>query len=203
MGRRVRTRTVFTEGGIWGNCSPLEMLGYDQPRDSHFHERPCHGRTISERSLTDSHGQSGMLLTLSAVRSRRHSYHSQADSAGSIPVTRSTHEKRCRTMQSDAISLWIRHPLASEIGTRALPCPWPSLLDSLAPAAMDVSGSSSNRVSMRSIASAIARSRSAVRCWYMSAASMLACPIRPISSRVLAPVIELVTGNVPTMRIAA
>ena len=31
-----------------------------------------------------------MLLTLSTVRSRRHSYHSQAESAGSIPVTRST-----------------------------------------------------------------------------------------------------------------
>jgi len=45
------------------------------------------------------------------------------------------------------------------------PCPWPSLLDSLAPAATGVSGSSSNRVSMRSITSAIARSRSAVRCW--------------------------------------
>jgi hypothetical protein len=50
---------------------------------------------MSERSLTDSHGQLGILLTLSAVRSRRHSYHSQADSAGSLPVTRSTREKCC------------------------------------------------------------------------------------------------------------
>lgn len=36
---------------------------------------------MSERSLADSHGQIGMLLTLSAVGSRRHSYHSQVDSA--------------------------------------------------------------------------------------------------------------------------
>jgi hypothetical protein len=42
-------------------------------------------RTISERALTDSHGQTGTLLTLFAVRSRRHSYHSQADSAVPIP----------------------------------------------------------------------------------------------------------------------
>jgi hypothetical protein len=39
------------------------------------------------------------LLTLSAVRSRRHSYHSQADSAGSIPVTRFTREQRCSTIE--------------------------------------------------------------------------------------------------------
>jgi hypothetical protein len=49
---------------------------------------------ISERSLTNSHGQKGMLLTLSAVRSGRHSYHSQAESAGSTPVTRCTREYR-------------------------------------------------------------------------------------------------------------
>src|SRR5665647_2857993 len=60
---------------------------------------------MSERSLTDSHGQIGMLLTLSAVRSRRHGYHSQAHSAGSIPVTSSTFEKRRNTQQSGAISL--------------------------------------------------------------------------------------------------
>jgi hypothetical protein len=34
-----------------------------------------------------------MLLTLSAVRARRHSFHSQADSAASIPATRSKREK--------------------------------------------------------------------------------------------------------------
>jgi len=45
---------------------------------------------MSERSLTDSHGQVGVLLTVSFVRSCRHSYHSQADNAGSIPVTRHT-----------------------------------------------------------------------------------------------------------------
>jgi hypothetical protein len=50
---------------------------------------------MSERSLEETHGQMGMLLTLSAVRSRGHRLHSQADSAGSIPVTRSTREKRC------------------------------------------------------------------------------------------------------------
>jgi len=57
---------------------------------------------MSERCLAVNHGQPGVLLTLFAVRSRRHSYHSQADSAGSIPVTRSTREKRCRTSKSDA-----------------------------------------------------------------------------------------------------
>ena len=71
-------------------------------------------------SMTDSHGQIGMLLTLSAVRSRRHSYHSQADSAGSIPVTRSTREKRCYTYESGAIFHLDRRPSASEISTRAI-----------------------------------------------------------------------------------
>ena len=56
--------------------------------------------------MTDSHGQPGLLLTLSSVRSRRHSYHSQADSAGSIPVTRSKREKRCnRTILENSGSL--------------------------------------------------------------------------------------------------
>jgi hypothetical protein len=37
---------------------------------------------MSERSLAGTHGQTGVALTLSTVRSRRrHSYHSQADSA--------------------------------------------------------------------------------------------------------------------------
>ena len=42
----------------------------------------------------------GMLLTLSSVRARTHSYHSQADSAGSIPVTRATGQNRCHISQS-------------------------------------------------------------------------------------------------------
>ena len=62
------------------------MLGYHQPRDPHVHGLPSRRRTMSERSMTDSHGQPGILLTLSSVRSRRHSYHSQADSPDSIPV---------------------------------------------------------------------------------------------------------------------
>jgi hypothetical protein len=44
---------------------------------------------------------------VSAVFSRRHSYHSQADSAGSIPVTRSTRQNRCQSwdgLQSHADS---------------------------------------------------------------------------------------------------
>src|SRR5450759_3543330 len=69
---------------------------------------------MNERSLTDSHGQAGVLLTLSAVRSRRHSYHSQADSAGSIPVTRSKREKRCSTSESDCISQAGQRSFASE-----------------------------------------------------------------------------------------
>jgi len=87
---------------------------------------------MSERSMTDSHGQPGILLTLSSVRSRRHSYHSQADSAGSIPVTRSKREQRCSTSESDWISQAGQRSFASENGTRAITraishlgeCPW-------------------------------------------------------------------------------
>ena len=108
------------------------MLGYHQPRDPHVHGLPSRRRTMSERSMTDSHGQPGILLTLSSVRSRRHSYHSQADSAGSIPVTRSKREQRCSTSESDWISQAGQRSFASENGTRAITraishlgeCPW-------------------------------------------------------------------------------
>ena len=87
---------------------------------------------MSERCLAVNHGQPGLLLTLFAVRSRRHSYHSQADSAGSIPVTRSTREKRCSTSESDSIFQVDQRSFASENGTRAIAralshrgeCPW-------------------------------------------------------------------------------
>jgi len=87
---------------------------------------------MSERCLAVNHGQPGVLLTLFAVRSRRHSYHSQADSAGSIPVTRSKREKRCSTSESDCISQAGQRSFASENGTRAITraishlgeCPW-------------------------------------------------------------------------------
>ena len=45
---------------------------------------------------------------------------SQADSAGSIPVTRSTREKRCSTGESEAISQVAQRSSASENGTRAI-----------------------------------------------------------------------------------
>jgi hypothetical protein len=45
-----------------------------------------------------------MLLTLASVRSRKHSCHFHTDSCSSIPVTRSTREKRYGTIQSGAIS---------------------------------------------------------------------------------------------------
>jgi hypothetical protein len=48
-----------------------------------------HGLTMNERCLAVNHGQPGVLLTLFAVRSRRHSYHSQADNVSPTPVTRS------------------------------------------------------------------------------------------------------------------
>jgi hypothetical protein len=104
------------------NHSPLGMLGYHQPRDVPVHglRRVGEGRATSERSLADSHGQIGILLTLFAVRSRRHSYHSQADRAGSIPVTRSKREKRCSTSESDCISQAGQCSFASENGTRAI-----------------------------------------------------------------------------------
>jgi hypothetical protein len=57
---------------------------------------------------------------------------SQADSAGSIPVTRSTREKRCTTSESDCIIQAGQRSFASESGTRAIAraishlgeCPW-------------------------------------------------------------------------------
>jgi len=49
---------------------------------------------------------------------------SQADSAGSIPVTRSTREERCRTSESATISQADQHSSASEDCTRAITaCP--------------------------------------------------------------------------------
>jgi hypothetical protein len=44
---------------------------------------------------------------------------SQADSAGSIPVARSTREKRCSTSESATISQVDQHSSASENCTRA------------------------------------------------------------------------------------
>jgi hypothetical protein len=81
--------------------SSLEMLGYHQPRDSHIHGRPSRGLTMNERCLTVNHGQTGVLLTMFAVRSRRHSCHSQADSAGSIPVTRFTRKSGCSSCSGE------------------------------------------------------------------------------------------------------
>jgi len=43
-------------------------------------------------------------ILLQHRRRRRHKNSSQADSAGSIPVTRSTREKCCNTSESGAIS---------------------------------------------------------------------------------------------------
>ena len=41
MRSTTRTRTVFVAGRIWSaTCSPLEMLGYDQLRDSRVHGAP-------------------------------------------------------------------------------------------------------------------------------------------------------------------
>ena len=45
---------------------------------------PWRGLTINERSLAGTHGQIGAALTLSAVRPRGHSFHSQADNAVTI-----------------------------------------------------------------------------------------------------------------------
>src|SRR5665811_185491 len=67
-------------------------------------DRPWRGLTINERSLAGTHGQIGAALTLSAVRPREHSFHSQADSAGSIPVTRSTREYCCSRTVFEALS---------------------------------------------------------------------------------------------------
>ena len=61
------------------------------------------------------------------MRSGGHSFHSQADSAGSIPVTRSKREKCCSTSESDCISQAGQRSFASENGTRAITrAHWPS-----------------------------------------------------------------------------
>jgi hypothetical protein len=53
--------------------------------------------------------------------------HSQADSAGSIPVTRSIREKRCSISESDCISQAGQRSFASGNGTRAITrAHWPS-----------------------------------------------------------------------------
>ena len=57
------------------------------------------GLTISERSLAGTHGHIGALLTLFSVRSGVHSFHSQAECAGSIPSP-APHAK-CIAAQSD------------------------------------------------------------------------------------------------------
>src|SRR5450759_1602566 len=61
-----------------------------------------------------------MLLTMSAVLSRRGSYHSQADSAGSIPVTRSRREKPCDRGGSTGSSPPVVPP-ADGLGLRPVP----------------------------------------------------------------------------------
>ena len=71
-------------------------------------------------------------ITRSAAVDCPHQVGSQADSAGSIPVTRSTREKRCSTSESDCISQAGQPSFASENGTRAIAraishlgeCPW-------------------------------------------------------------------------------
>ena len=92
------------------------------------------GLAIDGRSLAGTHGQIRVALPLSAVRSGGLSYHSQADSAGSIPVTRSIREKRCNTGESSAILPVGQRSPVSEISTRAITachyhlgrCPYPS-----------------------------------------------------------------------------
>jgi hypothetical protein len=99
-----RARRANDGLGIWSPIArPIEMLGCHQPRDSHVHGRPSRGLTMSERCLAVNHGHSGVLLTLFAVRSRRHSYHSQADSAGSIPVTRFTRKSGCSSCSGEEL----------------------------------------------------------------------------------------------------
>ena len=54
------------DGQPYVDCgfSPLEMLGYDQPRDSHVHGCRWRGLTISERCLAATHSQPAVLLTI-------------------------------------------------------------------------------------------------------------------------------------------
>ena len=54
-----------------------EVLGFDSCLESREQK-------VATRSLTDSHGQIGMLLTLFSVHSHTHSYHSEADNAATI-----------------------------------------------------------------------------------------------------------------------
>ena len=70
----------------------------------------------------DSHGRIGMILTLYPVRSRRHSHDSQADSAGSIPVTRSILEYPCSTIEWDAVCQVEAVPVGIRFALRAVTC---------------------------------------------------------------------------------
>jgi hypothetical protein len=71
-------------------------------------------------------------IPLGRARDTRHQVGSQADSAGSIPVTRSKREQRCRTSKFDCLSQAGQRSFASENGTRAITraishlgeCPW-------------------------------------------------------------------------------
>ena len=71
---------------IWSEAARHQRCwATTSPETSTFTATPSRRRTISERCVTDTHGQIGMLLTLSAVPLRRHSYHSQADSERLAP----------------------------------------------------------------------------------------------------------------------
>jgi hypothetical protein len=90
---RSRTRTLSMACKIWNAAARLQRCwATTSPETPTFTANPGVGLTINERSLAGTHGHIRAALTLSAVRSRRHSYHSQADSPFSITVTRSTHE---------------------------------------------------------------------------------------------------------------
>ena len=119
--------------------SPIANLAKNLPNDLR-EQGDSSGQAILTfrlRAIT-----AGIQGTLQAARGREtrsepstnpmSSNSSQADSAGSIPVTRSKREQRCRTNKFDCLSQAGQRSFASENGTRAITraishlgeCPW-------------------------------------------------------------------------------
>jgi hypothetical protein len=131
--------------------SPLEMLGYCQPRDSHWHgvariqsmPSACPNArqlTVSRRHLRYNGQRSRESRQAQTGETR---VGSQADSAGSIHATRSTHEKCCSSTEFEAFSSGERvfsvHAWAT-LGHTFPPCHSPSVFHGRSPLSILFSG---------------------------------------------------------------
>ena len=169
-----RTRAEFHHmQDLEGSHSPLEMLGYYQARDSRVHGGPRAQRAVRVQQAGINTDHWAPRHTWTPEHARTHVWVSQADSAGSIPVTRSTREKRCNTSRSGAFSYTETAPVGV---LNRLPCHHPTLSSAPAPASspssglvfVDPAGLAFALVAASTIslmAAAMARSASALACW--------------------------------------